>query len=117
MCSVTARAGSRWVVQSLVPVRAGGSRTREPRLAIGGTGAETYAGTGVLAVEFANMAVVIGKPPGCGRGSRNRPIKSSKDRKPSSCHAILISWQLVDKLDTQPAHNQTEYLRVKTDNY
>ena len=62
--------------RSLVPVRAGGSRTREPRLAIGGTGAETYAGTGVLAAELASMAVVTGKAPGCGRGSRNLPRKS-----------------------------------------
>ena len=66
--------------RSLVAVRAGGSRVREPRLAIGGTGAETYAGTGVLAVELAGMAVVIGNAPRCRRGSRNRPIKSSKDR-------------------------------------
>jgi len=80
MCSVTARAGGRWVGRSLAPVRAGGSRVREPRLAIGGPGAETYAGAGVLAVELASMAVVIGKPPGCGRGSRNLPRKSWTDR-------------------------------------
>ena len=67
--------------RSLVPARAGGSRVREPRLAIGGPGAETYAGSGVLAVELANMAVVIGKPPGCGCGSRNLPRKSYMDIK------------------------------------
>jgi hypothetical protein len=29
----------------------------------------------------------------------------------------LDPLQLVDKLDIQSAHNQTEYLRVKSDNY